>query len=239
MAAPKVRTIDKLMLLHRALADDRLGKADVTILATVVEATHSKYGFAWASVASIAQVVGVSRRYVQLALRKLESLGYLRIELGGRGPKSTNRYIPNVEGRSTSSPLAMRPTEAKGEVNRDKGEVQAQKGRSGGSPNTSDYSSYTDTFRSRGAPDDRRAPVAQKNVDPMTLLPERPGAFLAWVERRLRDGDLTVDEAHQWLDELDCLADEYESHTGDPIGGRAQRLYDALADWMMYQHEDV
>src|SRR5690606_37127576 len=91
-AAPKARTVDKLMLLHRALADNRLGKADVTILATVVEATHTKYGFAWASVGSIAQVVGVSRRYVQLALRKLESLGYLRIELGGRGPKSTNRY---------------------------------------------------------------------------------------------------------------------------------------------------
>lgn len=237
MAAPKVRTIDKLMLLHRALADDRLTKADTKVLAILIEATNR--GVAWPSLETIANTARIEKRSVYRSTEKLRKLGYLLIERGGRGARDVNRYIVHLGRWTGESPLKLKPASRKGDKSGNKGDKSGSIRGTGRSTESSYEPAYVESFRTHGAPDDRRAPCAQKNVDPMTLLPERPGAFLAWVERRLRDGDLTVDEAHQWLDELDCLADEYESHTGDPIGGRAQRLYDALADWMMYQHEDV
>lgn len=236
MAAPKVRTIDKLMLLHRALDDDRLTKADTKVLAILIEATNR--GVAWPSLETIANTARIQKRSVYRITEKLERLGYLTIERGGRGARDVNQYMVHLDRWTGESPLRLRPASRKGDKSGHKGDKPVQIRGTGESPESSYESTDIESFRTHGAPDDRRAPCAQKNVDPMTLLPDRPGAFLARVERRLHDGDLTLDEARQWLDELDCLADEYEGHTGDPIGGQARRLCDAITEWV-YQQEDV
>jgi len=105
--AKAVKLIDKMMLIHAALADPELSKADVTVLAILIEATNKLKGYAWASIETISYVANIKRRYAQRIIKRLEKMGYVRVVLGGRGPKDTNRYFPNFQGRPSRPPLAI------------------------------------------------------------------------------------------------------------------------------------
>lgn len=217
-----VKTIDKLMLLHQALADEDLNKADVTVLAVLIEGTNRFKGYCWASVGTIAETAGISRRYVQGIIRKLEAKGYVEVATGGDGPRSTNRYFVQFEGRTGRSPLAIRARKAKGEQIAHKGEHPVPKGRTPSSPNTSYDPSYIETLHSgnRGATlQSRDAHTSQ--TDGFQDEDRRVAAELKRLEAKISTtGDIEDTEA-EWLEDI---CDSYGAQTGDPLGGWAYRL---------------
>jgi hypothetical protein len=258
-AAPR-KTIEKLFVLHFALADERTSKTDVAVLAVLIEATHKQHGYCWGAVGTIAAAAGISERTVQRTLARLEVLSYIRIDaVGGAGPKSTNRYYVEPLRVSGVSPLALprhtipralRVTTraAKGDTNGSKGDKPSAKGDRAVSPD----SSYIDTTdldptdlnpsapaapqqaAARRAPDKKKQSSKTKNAkpDPLTSLPHNPDAFLARVERAMAK-TMRLDEARVWYAELDALVEN--PHMGD-TAGRAQRLAEALGA-RIEQHE--
>lgn len=108
MAKPK--TIYKLFALQGALMDVNLSKADVSVLAILIEYQNGLYGYAWPSVETIGKVAGLSRRGVQNSLRRLEACRYIETQRGG-GRRFSNRYIVAIKDDG-HSPLAPRIRDA-------------------------------------------------------------------------------------------------------------------------------
>lgn len=205
-AAP-AKLLDKLLLVHVALADEQLTKKDVAVLAILIEAMNRDTGYAFMSVSTLAAVAGIKspkkesrRRHAQRSLRKLEDGGYIRIAYGGSGPRDTSHYYVRFpQGRRHKSPLAVPKRDTGGP-----GERHPRPPKPTDTPTTE-----RNTFRTRGAAERGGRNEEQEIARRLRLL-EQDGQ-----QRELNDDEI------EWLE---VIADEYNGSCGDPLGGWAKRL---------------
>jgi hypothetical protein len=254
-AAPR-KTIEKLFVLHGALADNRTSKADVVVLAVLVENTNKQRGYCWGAVSTIAAVAGASERTVQRTLMHLEQLGYVVVDPGGGGPGSTNHYYVRAVRVTPASPIRVSPTsplafqrhddfdDPKGDTKGEKGDKSCRKGDTALSPDPTDLDpSYKNPSVPTAHAQSARATLPAfgekkartedgKNAstsDPTTSLPDNQTAFLSRVERRLRGNEKpapTREDCDRWMPALETLAADYAAGA---IGGQAERLYEDVA----------
>lgn len=79
-----------LMIMGRVLTETYLPPSERFVLLTI--AFHlGKNSHAWPSIRRLSKETGFSERSIQRNIRKLESLGFLKIE-PGHSPNCTNRY---------------------------------------------------------------------------------------------------------------------------------------------------
>ena len=93
-----------------ALRDRRLtGGSVLKTHAALVDLYNPHTGYAWPSIAKLAEITGYSTRQVQRAIKRLIELGYLIVRRGG-GRGRANEYIPTEpsEERVTSAPPHQR-----------------------------------------------------------------------------------------------------------------------------------
>ena len=93
-----------------ALRDRRLtGGSVLKTHAALVDLYNPHTGYAWPSIAKLAEITGYSTRQIQRAIKRLIELGYLIVRRGG-GRGRANEYIPTEppeepsEERVTSVP---------------------------------------------------------------------------------------------------------------------------------------
>jgi hypothetical protein len=224
--AKAVRPVDKLMLIQRALADVDLSKADVTVLAVLIEATNKAYGCAWPSLATIANTAGIETRSVYRITEKLRRLGYLHIDRGGRGAKDVNVYKVAIERWTGASPLKLKPAKRKGDNPSQKGDKSGSIRGTSESTDSSYEPSYTETFRTRGT---AASCGASREEGPAEKSQEEDVATtLRIIETTIRKQWPSEAQAEKWRQYLEEITDVYEGHTGDSLGGWAYRLLDQL-----------
>ncbi len=83
------RTVDKLLLLQRAVFEGTRAQARVFVF--LQEHENSNYGYAWPAVETVAAETGLSDRSVQMSIRWLAENGFIEITEGG-GRTLSNRY---------------------------------------------------------------------------------------------------------------------------------------------------
>lgn len=86
----------QLHLVRLALRHPKTTKADVAVLAEIVQRYHRDYGNGWASHEMLSDEAGVHKRSVIRAKSKLEKLGFIYVLEEGRRGRATV-YLPNFE----------------------------------------------------------------------------------------------------------------------------------------------
>lgn len=86
----------QLHLVRLALRHPKTTKADVAVLAEIIQRYHGAYGNGWASHEMLIEDAGVSRPSVIRAKRKLERLGFVTVLAPGRKGRATV-YLPNFD----------------------------------------------------------------------------------------------------------------------------------------------
>ncbi len=81
-------------LLRSAAFHPETTKADVAVLAEIIQRYHGQYGNGWASHEHLAAMTGVSLPTVKRAKKSLERLGFVTVLAGGRRGSATV-YLPN------------------------------------------------------------------------------------------------------------------------------------------------
>jgi hypothetical protein len=92
--------------------DPRLSKLAIRVAIKLSSHLNSGDGTARPSIDLIARDLHADRRHVQHAVRELESLGYLRVIIGG-GRNTASRYIPIHETAPPAPPFSARERAAK------------------------------------------------------------------------------------------------------------------------------
>ena len=97
-----------------ALRDRRLtGGSVLKTHAALVDLYNPHTGYAWPSIAKLAEITGYSARQVQRAIKRLIELGYLIVRRGG-GRGRANEYIPTEPSEeTTTSASGHRPLQFK------------------------------------------------------------------------------------------------------------------------------
>lgn len=86
---------------HEVTVDDRLKGCDFRVLARLVYHARDS-GVCWPSVMTLARDLGLARRTVQIALKRLEGLGYVAVELAPQ--RATGRQFRLSLGGAAASP---------------------------------------------------------------------------------------------------------------------------------------
>ena len=115
--------------IERMTRDPQVSHLQVRLVLLISFHLNKVSGDAWPSQRSLAAALGITTRAVQLNLKALLGLGYLRIQTGGMGPGDTNRYSPMLEDDKGESRFALNdaewriPVQAKGESRCKKGRI--------------------------------------------------------------------------------------------------------------------
>jgi hypothetical protein len=240
--------------------DDRLETTDLRVSGRILSAYNARRGYAEVPYNVVAHDLGLSRRTVIYSVARLLALGKLTvIRRGGRG--MPNRYRPAFEAipegcpyraaRRRNDDAVVAPFSEENSatltapfsdiVHKEKGcisehkrvQSEAIKGATLDAPNP--FFIRKERIRS-----DSSEPVLPKPVQ--TLFNSRSDStttYLARVESQLRKGypqslspDARAHWAHETYRELETVDEAHDGHTGDPIGGWAQRLSNEVHFWL-------
>lgn len=224
-------TVRKLFVLQRALMDPALSKADVLVLAAIVEYLNGIHGVAWPSVETIAFVTGLPRRTVQRSLRRLERRDCITVERGG-GKGHSNRYSVKLDFPVSPFQDAIKRAAARAAEQRaapvspftdSKGDNQDAKGRQS-VHQTATATSPEPTERTLlKSPSSNEASAC---ADALLQDDQKLGKNLARIERALRQRPEEFDlyEVRSFLEHLHINLDRLDANYG-----RAYRLLDVVA----------
>jgi Helix-turn-helix domain len=244
---------DKLLFTEAMMASGELTGRELRVGFLLVSMWSSNRGFSYPSMQYIADALNLDKRNVGKALDALEAKSWFLIGHGsrGRGRNHVNHYIPNVEKVSSATPFfdAVRQAQQKRDE-REKVSIKPGKGvKTSGKGVTDDTrtdASLTGELRSEpfGA-SHRRTPDGARHgsaaPDDVFIDPRKAMAGLQRTERWLKylksepDRPLTKHEqeiVQQCYDVCVEIAELYDSHTGDPIGGMAYRLCQDLYPYL-------
>ena len=251
--AARAKTITKLFALQHVLAHPGLTKADGLVLAILIEFTNGAYGYAWPGVETIAAVAGLKKRAVQYSLRRLENVHIVTTESGGGRGKSS-RYRVQLDAFDVS-PLSDRIKAAVTERAHSRAPLTEGKGRTrvhpfdaervhgcaervhdrarNGAPACTRTLLTNPSYRKPSA---RAASSDDDGARPEGFESDSVGGKLAAFERWWRENkkhpNLDTDALDEWLNFLTRIASDRDWQSGDPIGGRAARLYEEVADYL-------
>lgn len=112
-----VGPVDKLCFIRAMARDPKLNGVPLRVGIELVEHYNHKWGYAFPSVRTLANILEVTERAVQKATRKLSESGWFEVKvLGGR--RHSNRYIPVWKRMNEHSPFEKEranPGSGKGE----------------------------------------------------------------------------------------------------------------------------
>lgn len=241
MASDKVQakppTVSKLFLVQYALTQPRFTKADVLVLAILIEYHNWNYGYAWPSVETIATVAKLERRTIQKCLGRLAEGGVLRILRGGGRNRSSRYYVPLEAFDSSPFRDAIRNAS----VARS-GSGSSIDGQKGERPRGKERTAARETANCRtpepilGNPPDWRpsATAASPNGDavmPTTLDASCIGQFQRWWNENKHSMGMDRGELEDCLLRLDEFIEDHPPYEFRE-GGWASRLRDEIADYL-------
>ena len=229
----KLRFIEWLSTRHGELSG-----LQMAVSIRLVSLYNAKRGFAWPSLDGLAADLGVSRRTIVRVTNHLtDAQIFTKRKGGGRG--HANEYVPRFDRVPDGDVYAAAVPESGTGVSRfsepdgdqETGTSRAERvTRIVANRDRPVPPSEEDSIRRRI---NRSAAAASPDGDALAALKEISSenvpAALAQIERQLKAGLISDGDRRAvwcWLCEI---ADQYDGHQGDPVGGRAMRLADEVA----------
>ncbi len=239
------KTINKLFTLQAAAIHPDLTKTDIKVLAILIEMQNPQYGYSWMAVETLARAAAVDIRTAQRSLRRLEEESFIETTRRGGGRSTSSRYrvslicepalkAPIEEALNRDRRATLSPSAESAETPASASETPASASLNPGIRATrylTYHSSVPDTFRPTASPsgdalqdeDLEGPPVAAR----LAALEHQLPTIRKSIQHMPRRDALSYLEAHyRWLDDI---AQSYEAHTGDGIGGWALRLAEEVS----------